>query len=96
MPKSLVVTMRSKSDYVMEEYEDKGKKKTRPIKVGLAPILRVGLEFVFDVVRDMDKVNNFIITKSRCPVLSGQVIHKPGKDLAYTLRAWMGEPWVLW
>ncbi len=92
----LIVTMRSKTDYVMEEYEDKGKKKTRPVKVGLAPIQRDGLEYEFDVVGDMDKDNHLFITKSRCPVLSGQVIHKPGKDLAYTLRAWMREPWVLW
>lgn len=92
----LIVTMRSKTDYVMEEYEYQGKKKTRPVKVGLAPIQRDGLEYEFDVVGDLDKDNNLIITKSRCPVLSGQVIRKPGKDIAYTLRAWMGEPWVLW
>lgn len=92
----LIVTMRSKSDYVMEEYEDKGRKKSRPVKVGLAPIQRDGLEYEFDVVGDMDKDNNLIVTKSRCPSLSGQVIYKPGKDLAYQLRAWMGEPWVLW
>ncbi|WP_392530179.1 ATP-binding protein [Nostoc sp. C117] len=96
-PCHLIVTMRSKSEYVMEEYEDKGgKKKTRPVKVGLAPIQRDGVEYEFDVVGDMDKDNNLIITKSRCPKLSGQVIHKPGKELAYTLRAWMGEPWILW
>ncbi|OUL23976.1 hypothetical protein BV378_20300 [Nostoc sp. RF31YmG] len=95
-PCHLIVTMRSKSDYVMEEYEDKGKKKTRPVKVGLAPIQRDGVEYEFDVVGDMDKDNNLIITKSRCPNLSGQVIHKPAKELAYTLRAWMGEPWILW
>lgn len=92
----LIVTIRSKTNYVMEEYEDKGKKKTRPVKVGLAPIQRDGLEYEFDVVGDMDKDNNLIITKSRCPVLSGQMIHKPGKDLAHTLRAWMGEVWLQW
>ncbi len=92
----LIVTMRSKSDYVMEEYEDKGKKKTRPVKVGLAPIQRDGLEYEFDVVGDMDKDNNLIITKSRCPSVSGQIFHKPGKDLALQLRSWMGEVWLSW
>lgn len=92
----LIVTMRSKTEYVMEEYEDKGRKKTRPAKVGLAPIQRDGLEYEFDVVGDMDRDNNLIVTKSRCPDLVGRVINKPGKDLAYSLRAWMGEPWLLW
>jgi hypothetical protein len=92
----LIVTMRSKTEYIIEEYEDKGRKKTRPTKVGLAPIQRDGLEYEFDVVGDMDRDNNLIVTKSRCPDLFGRIIHKPGKDLAYTLRAWMGEPWLLW
>lgn len=92
----LIVTMRSKTEYIMEEYEDKGRRKTRPAKVGLAPIQRDGLEYEFDVVGDMDKDNNLIISKSRCPALFGKVINKPGKDLAHTLRAWMGEPWLLW
>jgi len=92
----LIVTMRSKTEYVMEEYEDKGRKKTRPTKVGLAPIQRDGLEYEFDVVGDMDRDNNLIVTKSRCPDLFGKVINKPGKDFTYTLRAWMGEPWLLW
>jgi hypothetical protein len=88
----LIVTMRSKSDYVMEEYETGGKKKTRPVKVGLAPVQRDGLEYEFDIVADMDKDNNLIVTKTRCPALNGAVISKPGKQFAETLKNWIKPP----
>jgi hypothetical protein len=89
----LIVTMRAKSEYVMEEYEYNGKKKTKPVKIGLAPIQRDGLEYEFDVVGDMDIENNYIISKTRCSELHQAVINKPGKQFALTLINWLdGAP----
>ena len=89
----LIVTMRAKSEYVMEEYEVNGKKKTKPVKIGLAPIQRDGLEYEFDVVGDMDIDNNYIVSKTRCSELHQAVINKPGKQLAMTLLNWLdGAP----
>lgn len=82
----LIVTMRAKTEYVMETNE---KGKTVPRKVGLAPVQRDGLEYEFDICGDMDLDNNLIISKSRCPTLSAAVIPKPGENLALTLKQWL-------
>lgn len=86
----LIVTLRSKQDYVQEK-DDKGRTSIR--KVGMAPVQRDGLEYEFDVYGDLDQDNNLMIGKTRCPALSGQVIVKPGKQLAATLEKWLqGAP----
>lgn len=87
-PAHLIVTMRAKSEYVIEK-DDRGR--SAPRKVGLAPIQRDGIEFEFDVTGEMTVDNDLLITKTRCPVLSGQVIHHPGREFAATLREWVGE-----
>lgn len=87
-PLHIIATMRSKTEYVLEENE-RGKKVPR--KVGLAPVQRDGLEFEFDVVGDLDQDNNFLISKTRCTQLRGAVIHQPGPDLAATLKLWLSD-----
>ena len=84
----VIATMRAKSEYVLETNE---KGKVQPRKVGLAPVQRDGLEYEFDVIADMDIDNNMIVSKTRCPQLVGAVIHKPGKDVAETLNAWLTD-----
>jgi hypothetical protein len=87
----VIVTMRAKTEYVMETNE---KGKSVPRKVGLAPVQRDGLEYEFDIVADMNLENDMVVSKSRCPAMSGQVINKPGKNVADILMAWLtdGEP----
>ena len=84
----LIVTMRSKTEYVIED-DERGRKVPR--KVGMAPIQRDGLEYEFDVVGDMDQENTLVISKSRCPELFGAVIKKPGEEFANTLLAWLSS-----
>jgi hypothetical protein len=43
--------------------------KTVPRKVGLAPVMRDGIEYEFDVFGDMDQEHTLVITKTRCPKL---------------------------
>lgn len=83
----IIATMRSKTDYILVE---DGRGKQRPQKVGMAPVQRDGMEYEFDVFLDMDIENNAIVTKTRCPELTGEVISKPGADLAATLAEWLG------
>ncbi len=84
----LIVTMRSKTEYVLEQNSNG---KTVPRKVGMAPIQRDGLEYEFDVVGDMTLENDLVVSKSRCPALSGQVIAKPGAQMAAILENWLTE-----
>jgi len=84
----VIATMRTKTEYVLEE-DQRGKK--MPRKVGMAPVQRDGMEYEFDVVGDLDAESNFIVTKTRCPALSGKVIPKPGADLAHVLLGWLSD-----
>lgn len=84
----IIATMRAKTEYVIEE-DSRGKKVPR--KIGMAPVQRDGLEYEFDVVADMDMDNNMIVSKTRCPVMSGQVYGKPGEDVAKILLGWLSD-----
>lgn len=87
-PGHVIVTMRSKTDYVIEE-DSRGRKVPR--KVGLKPEQREGIEYEFDVVGDMDHENTLIVSKSRAPSISGRVIPKPGADLAQEIADWLSD-----
>lgn len=83
----LIVTMRAKQDYVIEE-DSRGKKVPR--KVGMAPIQRDGIEYEFDVVAEMDTNLCLTIVKTRCPALYNVVLQPPtGTEIADTLLAWL-------
>lgn len=84
----LIVTMRAKTEYVIDE-DDRGKKVPR--KVGLAPVQRDGLEYEFDVVGTMDRDNNLVVDKTRCPALNGAVIYQPGEEMAKVLLNWLSD-----
>jgi len=83
----LIVTLRSKVEYVQDK-DSQGRTTVR--KVGLAPLMRDGLEYEFDLAGDMDETNTLIISKSRCPALKRAVIAEPGEALAQQLLAWLG------
>lgn len=88
-PIHVIVTMRVKTEYVMEEIERNGRKVSQPRKVGLAPIQRDGLEYEFDIVADMTLDNTLIVGKTRCSELQNAIIEKPGADLAKALNDWL-------
>lgn len=87
-PGHVIATLRVKTEYVLEE-DDRGKKK--PVKLGLKPQQRDGLEYEFDVVGDLDHENTLTISKTRVPMLSGQVLHKPGEELGATIADWLAD-----
>jgi AAA domain len=86
-PLHVLVSMRSKTEWILDR-DDRGK--TVPRKVGLAPVMRDGIEYEFDVCGEMDQENTLQVTKSRCPKLSGGVFPKPGRELADVLKDWLG------
>jgi hypothetical protein len=86
-PGHLIITMRSKMEYVLEENE-RGKKVPR--KIGLAPVQRDGIEYEFDVVGDLNLMHELIVTKTRCPALDGAIVLK-GDGIGATLKAWLED-----
>lgn len=86
----VIATMRTKQDYVLVT-DEKGKSK--PQKVGLAPIQRDGFEYEFDIVLNMNLENFGEVSKTRAAELNGKVFNKPGKDFAEIVNAWLkGAP----
>lgn len=55
-PCHVIVTMRTKMEYALEE-DEKGKKRVR--KLGMAPIQREGMDYEFGVVFDVDQERHF-------------------------------------
>lgn len=86
-PIHVIATMRSKQEYVQEKDDRTGRTTVR--KVGMAPVQRDGFEYEFDVFLDMDINNNAIVSKTRCPALTGRVFSKPGADVAAILIDWL-------
>lgn len=87
-PGHLIVTLRVKSEYVIEEGHD-GRKK--PVKLGLKPEQRDGFDYDFDLVGSLDRDHTLTITKSHCPALADAVIPMPDNSFAATFRDWLND-----
>lgn len=85
-PANIIVTMRVKMEYVLEENE-KGKKV--PKKVGLQPVQRDGLEYEFDLVFDVTTQHLATSTKDRTSLFDGQIF-TINADTGLQLREWLG------
>jgi len=83
-PLDLIMTLRSKSEYVMDE-------KNRPQKVGLAAIQRDGMDFEFSIVLEMDAQHNGVVTKTRCRMLTDRTFHMPGEEFTQIIKDWRGS-----
>lgn len=82
----VIATMRTKTAYEIEKNE---KGKNVPVKIGLAPVQRDGLEYEFDVVADLDLDHNFVVSKTRCPALTDYAGNREGEKVGEILRKWL-------
>lgn len=86
----VIVTMRSKMEYVLEERDSGGRKTQVPRKVGMAPEQRAGVEYEFTVVADMDLEHRLVVSKSRCDVIADKVAPKGrSAEVAQEFAAWL-------
>jgi hypothetical protein len=91
-PGHVIVTMRTKTEWVIEQTENRsGRTVNVPKRMGTKPEQREGIEYEFDVVGDMDLEHNLVVSKTRCLPLTGKVFNLPGEDLAATLKDWLGS-----
>jgi hypothetical protein len=86
----VIVTMRSKMEWVVEQVEKNGKSINVPRKIGLAPEQRQGIEYEFTVVCDMDLEHRLAVTKSRCDLIA-DVVSQPGRahEPAQAFAKWL-------
>jgi hypothetical protein len=87
-PGHVIVTMRTKTAWEIGQ-DERGRKV--PIKLGLKPEQREGIEYEFDIVGDLDSENTLTISKSRCSALSGAVIRRPDAAVADLILAWLND-----
>lgn len=84
-PMHVIVTMRSKQEYILEQ-TDKGKQ--APKKVGLAPIMRDGMEYEFTVVFDIGMDHQFMVSKDRTDLFDG-VVATINEETGKQLKDWL-------
>ncbi len=75
-----IVTMRAKMAYAMET-DERGK--TRPVKIGLAPVQRENAEYEFDVVMNISRDHTAVTSKDTTflDTFSGVITPEIGKQL---------------
>ncbi|MFD5081893.1 AAA family ATPase [Kitasatospora sp. NPDC058406] len=81
-PGHVIVTMRTRGDYVIE-----GKKVT---KVGVKAVQREGAEYELGLIIDMVEGTG-TVTKTRYEPLEGLVVHHPGEELAGVILEQLGQ-----
>ena len=87
----VIVTMRSKMEYALEEATDsKGNRKTTVKRLGLQPEQRPGIEYEFDVVASMDHSHRLFISKTRVPGIADKVAQAGrSHEVAQTVAEWV-------
>lgn len=81
----IVVTMRSKMEYVQEK-DERGNTQIR--KIGLQPVQRDGMEYEFDLIADMSE-GKLIVDKTRCSKLDGKAFNRDGEACARIFLDWL-------
>ena len=85
-PIHIITTMRSKQDYVLQQ-NDKGKSK--PVKIGMAPIQREGFDYEFSLVFDVQMDHKAIADKNRTGLFGTDVLDLSDPSVSQQLRAWL-------
>lgn len=87
-PCHIIATMRAKTEYVQEKDERTGKQVVH--KIGLAPIMRDGIEYEFTTFFELDVQHMAYVGKDRTRLLDGRIF-KPDVDVGRELLAWLDE-----
>lgn len=87
----VIATMRTKMAYAMEE-DDRGRMK--PVKIGLAPVQRENTEYEFDIVFQLDRAHNAVLSKDTTFLdsWSGVITPELGKQLGDWLNSGVELP----
>ena len=83
----VIVCLRSKMEYILEQ-NDKGKH--TPKKVGMAPIMRDGVEYEFTTVFDLDVHHQAQASKDRTQMFADKIFQIT-EETGALLRRWLNE-----
>lgn len=92
-PGNIIATMRAKSDYVDEEVETNGYKKTVKKKVGMAAVGKENFEYEFAIVGKLTKDNELFFEKTRCFELADAFYRKEeiASKFVPVIKRWMAR-----
>jgi hypothetical protein len=82
----IIATMRAKTEYVQEKDDRTGKSVVR--KIGLAPVMRDGIEYEFTTFFELDVQHMAFAGKDRTRLFDG-TIFKPDMDTGRQLLSWL-------
>jgi hypothetical protein len=82
----IIGTMRTK---VAHEVQTDDRGKMVPVKIGLKPIQREGMDYEFTITADIDEQHRLIVDKTRWSEIDGHVEAKPGPDFGVRLANWL-------
>lgn len=83
-PCHIIATMRVKTHYDIQQIEKNGKMQSVPVKLGLAPVQREGMEYEFTVVLDINQEHYCTPSKDRTRLFNDLpfiATHKTGEDI---------------
>ncbi|MBI40435.1 MAG: AAA family ATPase [Leptospiraceae bacterium] len=84
----VVTTMRSKTEWVVEQGSDN---KNKPKRVGTAPQQRNDTEYEFDIVGKVNSEHWMEVEKDRTGKFQDRLIEKPGPEFGQEMIAWLNE-----
>ncbi len=85
-PCHVIATMRAKTEYVQEKDERTGKQMVR--KIGLAPIMRDGIEYEFTTFFELDVQHMAFVGKDRTRLFDGEIF-RPDIETGRRLLGWL-------
>lgn len=88
VPVHFIGTLRAKTEHE-KTTDDRGKPVVK--KLGMAPEMRAGFEYEFDLEAMLNMDNVLSIGKTRCKALRGRIFEMPGDDLGSILRKWLDD-----
>ncbi len=85
-PCHVIATMRAKTEYVQEKDERTGRQTVR--KIGLAPVMRDGIEYEVTIFMELDSQHLAHVGKDRTRLFDGMIL-RPDADTGRELLAWL-------
>ena len=85
-PCHMIATMRAKTEYVQEKDERTGRQVVR--KIGLAPVMRDGIEYEFTIFMELDSQHLAHVGKDRTRLFDGMIL-RPDEQMGRELLAWL-------
>lgn len=88
-PGHVIATMRSKTEWALDQ--DERTKKSKPVRVGLAPEQGKGIEYEFDILLELNTEHCAAVIKDRTGRFQDRIIEKPGESFGKEIVAWLSE-----